>query len=355
MPNETEIDRAFLKALTETPSVGTACGPVVALLHRYFGETFSRTVVSDGFALYQPENAGPEKLRTVLVAHMDEIGGVAYGERGDGSFAARFWGTSDPALYVNAELQAWDYLSSDAASAFPVTAEVYTEPGNDQPRLALRGDGIRPYRTAFTFRQETTFDEGVGNDTEGNEGDGEGSGGEPGVGPTVNGKAVDPRATLYAVCEAVRRLGDPTVGALIVMAEECAMDIAQKAVVYLQRYAPDLTLVVNADVPSLANLGDARLDLPAIRVFEGHHFIDPAFGIRMAQTLIDQNVALHLSAARSGSQTRLFSPLAPTISVALPGQNIHTPRGTMSLLGISRCVDLLMRLGEWTPGSWLDA
>ena len=335
----TEIDRSFLKTLTETPSIGTACGPIIAVLTQYFGETFSRVYVSDGFVLFQPENAGPEKLRTVLVAHMDEIGGCVYGEReASGGFSARYWGTSDPAPYINAELQGYDYLAGGNPETFPVTAEAYTEDENSQPRLALRAAPglIRPYRTAFTFRQETTFEES---------GDSE----------TVTGKAVDPRATVYAVCEAVRRLGDPTVGALIVMAEECAMDIAQKAVVYLQRYAPSLTLVVNADVPSVANLGDARLDLPAIRVFEGHHFIDPAFGIRLAQSLIGQGTAVHLSAARSGSQTRLFSPLAPTISVALPGQDIHTPRGTMSLLGITRCVDLLMRLGEWTPGSWVDA
>jgi putative aminopeptidase FrvX len=215
-----------------------------------------------------------------------------------------------------------DYLAESGEDAFWIGSEIY-ETADGETRLALYGAGIRPYRTVFTFQQETRFDDEY-----------------------IYAKAVDPRVTLYAVCDAVRRMDNPHVGALLVMAEECAMDVARKAVTFLQRRAPKLDLIVNADVPGLANLGDADLDLPAIRVFEGHNFIDPSFGIRVATRLMDDGVAVHLSAARSGSQTILFAPLAPTLSLALPGENIHAREGRMSLLGTRRCVDLLMEIGE---------
>ena len=128
------------------------------------------------------------------------------------------------------------------------------------------------------------------------------------TGDVIEGKALDPRVTLYSVVEAVRALNSPRVGAMLVMAEECAMDVARKGVTFLQRYAPDLQLIANADVPWIHNIGDGQLDMPAIRVFEGRNFIDPSFGIRVTDILQAQGVELHLSAARSGSQTLLFTP-----------------------------------------------
>ena len=86
--------------------------------------------------------------------------------------------------------------------------------------------------------------------------------------------------------------------------------------------------------------------MPAIRIFEGRNFIDPAFGIRVADRLQARGVALHLSAARSGSQTILFTPLAPTLSVALPSDGVHLPRVKMSRKGTERCVALLRAIGE---------
>ncbi len=133
---------------------------------------------------------------------------------------------------------------------------------------------------------------------------------------------------------------------MLVMAEECAMDVARKGVAFLQRHAPNLQLIANADVPWINNLGEGRLDLPAIRVFEGRNFIDPSFGIRVAETLQRQGVELHLSAAKSGSQTLLFTPLAPTLSIALPSEGVHLPRVQMSLQGTERCVALLKAIGE---------
>lgn len=318
---EPMLDLPFLKALTEAPAVGTACGPVVNLLTERFGPAWSRTLFPDAFCLFQKSSVAPEQLRAVLVAHMDEIGGVALGPGPLPSwFNTRVWG-NDPAVFAAAELQAMDYLAQSGEEVFPVQSRLAGE--EPDVRLHLSGDRVQPYRTVFTFREETVF--------EGNQ---------------VEGKALDPRATLYAVTEAVRRLDRADVGALLVMAEECAMEMAEKAVAFLMRRAPNLELVANADVPGSQNLGEGRLDLPAIRIFEGRYFVDPEFGIRMSERLRAAGVAHHLTGSRSGSQTRLFTPLAPTISVALPSEGIHLSRGRMSLEGIERCQRLLEGIAE---------
>ncbi|HLV79630.1 MAG TPA: hypothetical protein VKT32_05085 [Chthonomonadaceae bacterium] len=317
------VDTAFLKALTEVPSVGTACGPVLNLLARRFGEGYTRTLVPDGFCLFQKAGAGPEALRVVLVAHVDEIGGCVYGPRSEwegGGFQARCWGNRPP-IFAEAALQGFDYLAEEAAEAFPVHAEVVLMETEERP--ILHGDAIRPYRTVFTFNEETLFKEDI-----------------------IEGKALDPRVTVYAVAEAVRALDTPEVGALFVMAEECALDVARKAVTFLGRRAPNLALVANADVPWIANLSEGQLERPAIRIFEGRNFIDPSFGIRVAERLQAQGVDLYLSAARSGSQTLLFTPLAPTLSIALPSDGVHLPRVRMSLRGTERCVALLQAIGR---------
>ncbi len=314
------VDLDFLAALADAPSVGTACGPVLALLGARFGDDWTAEHTPDGFTLFHRAGYSPSALRAVMVAHVDEVGGCVYGPRADGGFVTRFWG-NDPSVFANARLQAFDYLAASESRAFPVTGQVVHEA--DDTRLVLHGEGIRPYRTVYTFKESARFD-----------------------GDTIEGKALDPRVTAYAVAEAVLALNSPEVGALFVMAEECAMDVARKAVTFLARHAPDLELIVNADVPEVQNLGEGRLDMPAIRIFEGRNFIDPSFGIRCSDSLADAGVEHHLSAARSGSQTLLFTPLAPTLSIALPSHGIHKPRYQMSLVGVERCIRLLTAIGE---------
>ena len=310
-------DTVFLKMLTEIPSVGTACKPALNLLAQHFGAAYRKTYVQDGFCLFQKRDGTPQDLRAVFVSHVDEIGGCVYGPHGEKSneFFARTWGNT-PDIFANAPLQAFDWLAESAADAFPVASRVETV--DDEERLILIGENIRPYRTAFTFKQETTFE-----------------------GDSIFGKALDPRVTAYAVAQAVQEFDDSRIGALFVLAEECAMDVARKAVTFLERNAPQVEWIVNADVPGQRNLSEARLDLPALRIFEGRNFIDPSFGIETADKLRERGVEFHLSASRSGSQTLLFTPFAPTLSVALPAEGIHLPRGVMRLTGTDRCVALL--------------
>lgn len=314
------IDHDFLCKLIELPSVGTACGPVVKLATERFGADYKRTYERDGFCFFQKTEATLEDLRVVFVAHMDEVGGCVYGKREDGFFDTRVWGNR-PSIFDEAQLQGFDWLTEDASSAFPIASEVKVT--EDEARLIVQGDGINPFRTGFTFKEHTKID-----------------------GDLIEGKALDPRVTLYAVIEAVRALNSPHVGAMLVMAEECAMDVARKGVHYLQMNAPNLELIANADVPGINNLADGKLDLPAIRIFEGRNFIDPSFGISVADLLHKEGVEFHLSAARSGSQTLLFTPLAPTLSIALPSIGVHLPRVQMSMRGLERCITLLGAIGD---------
>lgn len=311
----------FLKQLADAPGVGTACGPVIRLLDAWFGPAFERTLVPDGFCLYQPKGPGIHRLQSLLVAHLDEVGGCVFGalppDEG-GGFATRLWG-NQATSFLGTPLQGMDWLAGDANEAYPVEAELR---GNcDPPALALLGERIHPFRTVFTFKEAAQVD-----------------------GETIEGKALDPRATVYCVAEAVRRANDPRVGALFVMAEECAMDQARKAAVFLSRRCRSLRQIVNADVPEMNNLEGGSLEMPAIRIFEGRSFVDPSYGIRVSDAMHTAGVEHHLTASRTGSQTALFAPLAPTLSVALPSRGIHSARYAMSLTGIARCAELLVRL-----------
>jgi len=309
------VSQELLTLATEVPSVGTACLPILNIFAEHLGPGFTCTYVPDGFCLFQKHGRDATQLKAVLVAHVDEIGGVTYGRTESGGFLTRVWG-ADASLFNAARLQAYDYLDDGSTSAYPIESSVENIAGED--RLVVFGEKIKPYRTVFTFKTETEFD-----------------------GEYIYAKAVDPRVTAYCVVEALKRLHSADVGVILVMAEECAMDVARKAVAYLSRYSPDLKLIINADVPLISNLGDGQLDIPVIRVFEGRNFIDPSYGIKVTDRMLAAGLVTHLSAARSGSQTLLFTPLAPTLSIALPGENIHTARGKMSLTGVARCVDLI--------------
>ncbi len=310
------LDLEFLLALSEAPAVATACGPVLSIVRSWLGDQAVLHLCPDSHALVLRPAARLDQVETLLVAHMDEVGGVVLGEANGGGYYVQHWGCSAD-RFATASLQGMDYLARTSAEAFPVDAA--PTPDGSAGSFLLHGAGIRPFRTVWTFQGKASIS-----------------------GDFVMGKALDPRATLFAVLAAFAEMGDPVVAVLMVMAEECAMDVAQKAVRLLQRQAPGLRRIVNADVPDVTNLIGGRLDRPAIRIFEGRNMVDPSFGIRLAENITD--VDFQLTASLTGSQTPLFRPLAPTVSVALPGEGVHTPQTRMSLTGIQRCVDLLCRI-----------
>jgi putative aminopeptidase FrvX len=133
---------------------------------------------------------------------------------------------------------------------------------------------------------------------------------------------------------------------LFCYAEECGRTAAAKLVEHVRRRLPEVEAIVNADVPGLNNVTGISLEDTAIRPFEGANLIDPGFSLRLYEQLCAHNVAVKLGVAASGSQTSLFAPLAPTVSVALPSRGVHQARVEMSLTGVERCVRLLTAIGE---------
>jgi putative aminopeptidase FrvX len=302
-----------LKTLSELPSVATACGPVGACLRSLLPD-YVFTEVPDGGLVALPQGGGPARL--LFVTHVDEIGGfVLFPE--EGGFGTRLIGNRAEA-FAERPLQAFRYDVTGAESALDCRGRV-TEDG----RLLLQGEGLEPLTMLWTFREPFRAE-----------------------GDRISGQALDPRVTVYCAIEAARRLRRPDLALLFCYAEECGRTAAAKLVEYVRRRMPEVEAMVNADVPGLNNITGISLEDAAIRPFEGANLIDPSFSLRLYERLRARGVVVKLALAASGSQTSLFVPLAPTVSVALPSQGVHQARVEMSLTGVERCVRLLTAIGE---------
>ncbi|MBM3495778.1 MAG: hypothetical protein FJX72_15850, partial [Armatimonadetes bacterium] len=86
------MDTRFLMALSEVPSVATACGPVVGLVREWIGDRANSELCQDSHLLVTLPGASVADLRCLFISHMDEIGGCALGRRHDGAFGTRHWG-----------------------------------------------------------------------------------------------------------------------------------------------------------------------------------------------------------------------------------------------------------------------
>jgi len=207
-----------LKALSEVPSVATACGPVTGVLRRLL-PGYDFLDVPDGFFLAYPTGSALEELRVLYVTHVDEIGGWVLMPEGDGRFGAWLIGNR-PEAFAGTPLQAFRYDAVDAGAAIPCVGEVtekqlasFPERGGDEARLLLRGDGLEPFTMFWTFREELRVE-----------------------GDRISGKALDPRVTVYCAVAAARRLGRRDLGLLFCYAEECSRGPAQKASVFCRRW-----------------------------------------------------------------------------------------------------------------------
>jgi putative aminopeptidase FrvX len=318
------INMDFLKAITEIPSVGTACLPVLKLLENRLSGTHTALIVPDGFCLFYKKGTDPGQIRTVFVSHVDEIGGIVTGIMEPGKYLTEYWG-NEAAAFTGSPLIGYDYLSQDCFGTFPVIPEVVGTGRGE--RIVLSGRNCKPFRTAWTFGTETRFRDGW-----------------------VTAKALDPRATAYALLETMLALADDRIGILYIMAEECSILPAQKAVEFIRKAMPGLSVVINADVPDIGNLEGEETDLPSIRLMERGTLIDPYFGLSIVEKLQKEKLRFGLSTSRSASQTRNFTPVARTISIALPCQSTHTAEGTMRLGLIEACIELLAAAAEKSLG-----
>jgi putative aminopeptidase FrvX len=317
-----------LKALSEVPSVATACGPVTGVL-RGLLPGFDCLEVPDGFFLAYPTGTALTELRVLYVTHVDEIGGWVLLPEGGGRFGAWLIGNG-PEAFADKPLQAFRYDAADASAAIPCAGEVthgrlnsFPARGGEEARLLLRGDGLEPFTMFWTFREELRVE-----------------------GDRISGKALDPRVTVYCAVAAARRLRRPDLGLLFCYAEECSRGPAEKAYDFCRRSLPSLGVVVNADVPGTGNIAGVAPEEVAIRPIEGWNIIDPVFSLALYERLRADGIAVKLAVAASGSQTSTFVPLARTVSLALPSVGVHQARVEMSVQGMARCIDLLVAIGE---------
>jgi putative aminopeptidase FrvX len=324
-----------LKALSEAPSVATACGPVMTVL-RGLLPGFEFLEVPDGFSLARPTGTALADLRLLYSTHVDEIGGWVLPPVPDGRFATRLIGNR-PEAFAGTPLQAFRHDAVDGSAPIPCTGEAVVPGGMAGSlsaseragggvageELLLRGEGLEPLTMLWTFREELRVE-----------------------GDEISGKALDPRVTVYCAVAAARRLQRRDFGLLFCYAEECSRGPAEKAAEFCRRSLPALEFVVNADVPGLQNIAGVAPNEVAIRPLEGRNPIDPSFSIALYERLRASGVEVVLGASASGSQTSTFVPLARTVSVALPSVGVHQARVTMSVRGMHRCIELLTAIGE---------
>src|SRR5437773_10316650 len=96
-----------LKALSEAPSVATACGPVAGVL-RSLLPGFDFLEVPDGFFFAYPTGTALSALRVLYVTHVDETGGWVLMPEGSGRFGAWLIGNG-PEAFADRPLQAVRY------------------------------------------------------------------------------------------------------------------------------------------------------------------------------------------------------------------------------------------------------
>ncbi|MBN1412611.1 MAG: hypothetical protein JW969_17310 [Spirochaetales bacterium] len=313
-------DMDFLKQITEVPSVGTACLPIIRIIENRLFKTHSSRIVEDGFCLFIGKGSSLSRIKILIVCHLDEIGGYVTAHMGGDKFGTEYWGnTAD--VFLNTRLAGFDYLSGDVKSVFPVSSII--ENNGTRETLLITGKECRPFRTVWTFDEKTGIDS-----------------------EWVEGKAIDPRATVYAAIQAACLLKEKTVGLLFVMAEECSVIPARKAAVFCQKHMKNLSVVINADVPDIGKMRGIETELPCIRLMEKGSFIDPFFGLSIADALTAKNLKFGLTYSMSASQTIHFSPVAKTVSIALPGYSTHRPRGRIRKQSIESCIELCAGIAE---------
>jgi putative aminopeptidase FrvX len=303
-----------LKALSEVPSVATACGPVGTCLRALLpGYAFEE--IPDGGLVALPRGTRAAEVRLLFVTHVDEVGGFVQFPV-DGGYSARLIGNRAEA-FAETPLQAFRYDAIDVGSAIPCRGRV-----SEEGALILEGDGLEPLTMLWTFREPFRAE-----------------------GDVISGKALDPRVTVYCAVEAARRLGRADAALLFCYAEECSRTPAAKLVEHARRHMPAVRTIVNADVPGLNNITGVSLEEVAIRPFEGGDLVDPCFSLSLFERLRARGVEVQLGVAASRSQTGMFCPLARTVSVALPSRGVHQARVEMSLAGVERCARLLHAFG----------
>jgi putative aminopeptidase FrvX len=312
-----DLDLSKLCEWCTLPSVGTACSRAASFLRTELSN-WNLAEITDGGLLATAPGGTDTDVRLLLVTHVDEIGGIVGQEVSPGLHACKHWGA--PPSVFRGGLQAFWYDSNSVREAL---CEGIEDTSGDEHRLLVRGSGLTPWHTFFTFNSKARVKD-----------------------DDLYSKAIDPRATAWAALLAAKELNDPQIGLLFCYAEECSMTAAQKAAWIAAKRFPNLQYVVNADVPAPSNIEGAGVGDVALRYLEGTRHIDPVFTLRTYEALKRQGSSVKLAAARTGSQTAYFVPYAQCLSVALPADNIHTSCARMPVKALGDCVEVLVSIAR---------
>jgi putative aminopeptidase FrvX len=306
--------------LSELPGVATACGPVTAYLRQQL-PGFRFTEVRDGFLLAYPAGILRDEIRLLLVTHIDEVGGMVLFPREEGSWETLLIGRH-PEDFVGPELQAFPYDATDAHLTRPCWGEL----SEDGQCLILHGHGLEPFKTFFTFRTRCEVTE-----------------------DTICGKALDPRAAVYCLLKTAHRLARRDFGLLFCYAEETGSPIStQKGVHFVTAYLSGLKVIINVDCPDLRSVAGVQFEEAGLRLIEAGNLIDPTYTLEVRDRLLRRGLTVPLAIGASASETGLFAPLVPTLSVILPVIGIHFQRGDVNQAAVEHCLELLPALAEVT-------
>jgi putative aminopeptidase FrvX len=308
------LSEESLCALCDLVSVATSCGPAVRWARGQL-PGWQTELIEDGFLFALAPGASHKDVRALYVAHLDEVGGMVLSEREDG-WLTRPIGIA-PAALADRDLLVMDYRDDDGRTVRPGRGRVVDE------QFVLEAEAVTRLGAVFAPAAQARID-----------------------GEWIEGKALDPRLTAYAVVEAARALSSPEVAVMLVFAEECSMGAAAKGARFADRHLPSLELVANADVPGLANITGCSLEQCALRVAEGGALVDPHFGLGLHERLTARGCRMALAHARSGSQTGLFVPLARAVSLALPAAEAHVTPTRASLTALRDLIEVLVALPE---------
>lgn len=192
--------------------------------------------------------------------------------------------------------------------------------------LILHGQGLEPFKTFFTFRTRCEVTE-----------------------DTICGKALDPRAAVYCLMKTAQRLARQDFGLLFCYAEETGSIIStQKGVHFVTGHLPSLQTIINVDCPDLRSVAGVQFEEVALRLIEAGNLIDPIYTLDIRDRLARRGLSVPLAIGASASETGLFAPLVPTLSVILPIIGIHLHRGDVNQAAVERCLELLRALAEVT-------
>jgi len=332
------MDTAALRDLCDLVCVATAYGPALRWLEvRLHGWTF-RTF-EDACIVALPAGSTMADIRILYAAHVDEVGGMVGAPAPRGGFLARGCGSVAPELLAQRPLVAMDYLDEDGGSCRPCRVEV--RPGRSLLRPAWRtlarrvhprfatltgdvvivdGDSLVPYSTVFTFQGGAQVED-----------------------EALVGKALDARTAVFAVVEAARALGRSDVG-LLFYSEEGSNVSVHRAGIVVNTCFPGLELLANCDAVDPASLSCGDPTGCVLRLSEGGDLISPHSTLELQARLRSQDIAIELTFDAARSKTRDLTSLAPTLSLGIPCEHIHTDEGRCSLGAIESTVQALLAL-----------